>query len=374
MTEREALLCLNAVCGLGSVKIKRLCECFSNPCDVWRAGEQELRRVEGIGKEIAKNILSFDCRCFLKEELALVAQQQVRVITLVDADYPALLKEIFDPPVVLYCRGKEFSHQQSAVAIVGSRRASVYGMSVAGQFASDLACHGVAVVSGMARGIDFYAHRECVKAGGYTIAVLGSGLCHLYPKENQPLFEEIIEHGCAVSEFPMTTPPVAGNFPRRNRIISGLSLGVIVVEASTRSGALITARCALDQGREVFAVPGKLGQAQASGTNRLIQQGAKLVCGIEDVLDEFPEISRPMSCGDSSGDSNTVDHGVSDAEQAVYRLLSDEPMYIDEVLARSCLPRPDAMRLLLALECRKAIKKLPGHYYIKSKMDITTYG
>jgi len=279
-----------------------------------------------------------------------------------DEHYPEPLKEIPDSPLVLYARGSWQKGELPGIAVVGCRRASIYGLSVAKAFAGECARLGITTVSGMARGIDTAAHDGCLQAKGKTVAVLGSGLARLYPKENKRLCDKIAESGCVISEFSMTTGPLASNFPRRNRIISGLSYGVIVVEAAARSGALITSQCALEQGRDVFAVPGKIGQAQSVGTNRLIQQGAKLISGIGDVLEEFPQCQgmlRPSRSGQSSPPLLTA------KQQKISTLLSDEPLYIDEIINQSGLAAPDVTRILLDGECHGWVKRLPGNYFVK---------
>ena len=361
MTEHEAFLCLNAVSGLGNLKIQRLVEVFKTGAAVWRQSEKYLRGVSGIGAQTAANILNFDCGSFLREERRLMSDYQVHAVTFFDEEYPEYLRQTVDCPVVLYIRGDFTKIKFPGIAVVGSRRASVYGKSAARLFGSQLARRGISVISGMARGIDTAAHQGCLEACGKTAAVLGSGLAKIYPPENKPLYSKIASSGCVVSEFPMMTAPCAGNFPRRNRIISGLSAGVIVVEAAKRSGALITSRCALEQGREVFAVPGKIGQAQAAGTNMLIQQGAKLVVCIDDVLEEFPDMNRLSDVTPAPGNDRRRD--LSDSEKSVLDCISDEPAYIDDILLKSGLSRHEIMPVLLKFECSGRIQRLPGNFF-----------
>lgn len=360
MIEREALLCLNAVSGLGSLRIQRLFEVFRTSERILKQGESVLRRVDGIGVKIAKNITRFDCESFLTEEMKLIREQSINIVTFFDDHYPQYLKQIPGFPIVLYCVGNLSKVKLPGIAIVGCRRASIYGQSVSRSLAKGLAYSGITVVSGMARGIDTVAHSGCLEADGTTVAVLGSGLGNVYPRENKKLFEGISSSGCVISEFPMMTSPQACNFPRRNRIISGLSAGVVVVEAAARSGALITARYALEQGREVFAVPGKVGQSQSVGTNRLIQQGAKLVAGIDDVLEEFPD----LKCINVS--SVFLKEDVQRKVDAVLHLLSDEPKYIDEIFEQCNMATHDIMRSLLQWECEGRVKRLPGNYFVKA--------
>lgn len=361
MTERDALVSLNAVPGLGGLKIRRLIECFGSAQAVWKEKRKALYAVEGIGRQITKSILDFDCRAFLDEEYRLAEQHQTRIITFFD-DYPEYLKEIPDCPLVLYVCGEWPQTPLPGIAIVGSRLPSVYGLSVARSFAQGCAYGGITVVSGMARGIDTAAHSGCLEAGGKTVAVLGSGRACLYPKENERLFQKIVQNGCVLSEFPMKAGPLAGHFPRRNRIISGLSYGVIVVEAALRSGALITSRYALEQGREVFAVPGRIGQAQAAGTNRLIQQGAKLVTCMDDIFEELPALAGRVLSEDNSEPS--ADSQMSAHERALLRLLSDDPIYIDEIVEKMPSGRQQVLQMLLHWECRGRIRRLPGNYFV----------
>lgn len=286
MTEIESLIALNMLPQLSSIKFKRLWDSFGSGQKIISASNSQLRQVEGISDSLARKIGA--CKdSNLDKELDLIKKHQVKIVIFKDQDYPQNLKAIYDPPMVLYVKGHLSNQDNQAVAIVGSRLASFYGISCAEKIARELAELGITVVSGMARGVDTASHRAALKSGGRTIAVLGSGLCNIYPPENKDLFQKIADNGAVISEFPMQTKPLAYNFPRRNRIISGLSLGTVVVEAARNSGALITAHAALEQGREVFAVPGKVDSANSRGVNELIQQGAKLTTGIKDILEEI---------------------------------------------------------------------------------------
>lgn len=251
MTNLENLLTLNAIPELGSIRIKKLLECFGSAEKIFSVSLCALRRVEGISLKIAQDILRKKNKIDIEEELNLAKKNDIKIISIQDKDYPESLKNIYDPPIILYVKGTLLEKDNLAIAVVGSRRASIYGLTCAEKFALQLSELGITVISGMARGVDSASHRGALKAKGRTIAVLGSGLLNIYPAENKKLFEEISHNGAVISEFPLNTKPFAGNFPRRNRIISGLSLGVIVVEASRNSGALITADLALEQGREV---------------------------------------------------------------------------------------------------------------------------
>ena len=280
---------LNAVGGLGSAGIRALIECYGSPAGIFTVPAAELLSRGIIPETTLRNIIDFPKEQFLQNELEHMAKRQARVISFLDDDYPSLLRETPGAPCVLYTRGKIPQDRPLSIAVVGSRKASYYGLTHAHKFAAQLSGLGFTIISGMARGIDSQAHKGALDSGGLTIAVLGCGLSHVYPPENTDLFNRISESGAVISEFPMQTPPLAHNFPRRNRVISGLSLGVIVVEAAQRSGALITANFALEQGREVFAVPGPIDSLTAQGTHYLIKQGAKLVTCLEDILEELQQ-------------------------------------------------------------------------------------
>jgi DNA processing protein len=286
MTRLEALVSLNMVTDIGSIRLKKLLESFDQPEDILKSPQEKLIRVCGIGEKIASRICSLK-KEDLDKEFALAKKYGLKIITQEDKDYPENLKNIYDPPIVLYIKGELKERDKISIAIVGSRRASFYGLCCAENFAGDLSHRGWVIVSGMARGIDTYAHKGALKQKARTIAVMGSGFKHIYPPENKELVEEIAKDGAVISEFPINTEPLKQNFPCRNRVISGLSLGVLVVEAARNSGALITADFALEQGREVFALPGKVDSGTSFGTNELIKQGAKLVSCVEDILEEF---------------------------------------------------------------------------------------
>ncbi|MDP8234655.1 MAG: DNA-processing protein DprA [Candidatus Saelkia tenebricola] len=285
MEEKHYLLALNMISGLGSLKISRLLNSFAKAEDVFHATEKDLQNIFGIGNEITQRIKKFD-RSSLEKELQLCKKYDIKIMTIMDSGYPDVLREIPDSPIVLYYKGN-LDVLDFNFAVVGSRKASSYGLSIAEKFSYQLADLGVVIVSGMARGIDTAAHTGALKAKGKTVAVLGSGLLNIYPSENNILMEKIAATGVVITEFPLHSAPLRENFPRRNRIVSGLSRGVLVVEAAERSGALITADLALDQGRDVFAVPGKVDSPTSFGANYLIKQGAKLVNSIEDILEEY---------------------------------------------------------------------------------------
>ncbi|MGH9900598.1 MAG: DNA-processing protein DprA, partial [Pyrinomonadaceae bacterium] len=329
--------------------------------------------------ETVESIVLRDRRETAAEELDRVrALPGADVLVLDDGTYPSLLREIADPPITLYVRGAwETCLEAPCVAIVGSRRCSTYGQNVALMLARDLASRGVTIISGLARGIDAAAHRGALEAGGRTVAVLGTGIDEVYPRDHRRLADEILAGGGAlVSQFPLGTPPVSENFPYRNRIISGLSLGVVIVEAAENSGSLITARLALEQGREVFAVPGNITSRNSFGTNYLIKgAGAKLVQQWQDIAAELPPETAarllPPEPKKKARDTNEplampVPAGLSENERAVLGLLStDDGVHIDALVEASGLPVPDLTAALLGLEMRELIRQFPGKCFVK---------
>lgn len=346
---------LKSVPLVGNVTFRRLLERFGAPEDVFRASEAQLMGVKGVSAALAASIKGCDCRAAAERECSALEKSGARLVTCLAEDYPAPLLEIPDPPPYLYVKG-EMRREEPAIAVVGSRRASGYGKLTTERLSEELAARGITIVSGMARGIDTAAHRGAVRAAGRTVGVLGCGIDVVYPPENRDLFQAIIEKGALISECPMGTPPLAENFPRRNRIISGLSSGVLVVEAAENSGSLITAQMALEQGRDVFAVPGNINSTISRGTNRLIKQGAKLVESVDDILEELPARRRERvpSCADL---------GLSPEEASLYGMLEDAPLHIDDIIVRSALTVGDVSAILLRLELKGAVQQLPGKYF-----------
>lgn len=371
MNNQEALILLNMVKGLGSVKIKRLIEAFPKPQDIFTASANALKQVDGLGELIVQRIIAALKENDLEKELSLIEKHKVKVISFLDKEYPDNLKEIFDPPIILYLRGEIKPEDVFSLAMVGARQPSIYGLRSAEKLSRELAGLGVTIVSGLARGIDANAHRGALKARGRTLAVLGNGLSSIYPRENKLLAQEIIERGGAViSEFPMDTPAHDYNFPRRNRIISGLSLGVVVVEATSKSGALITANFALEQGREVFAVPGNIDSLNSEGPNALIKQGAKLVKSTEDIIEELESIGKNYQKGlklDKQGFKKEEPMiKLNPQEQEIYQLLNQEPAHVDEITSQSGLAFNRVSSILINLEIKKAVKQLPGKLFIRN--------
>lgn len=354
------MVALNMVGEIGSIRLKKLIEYLGSPEDILKASRQRLTAIYGIGEKIADKIIS------LKEEdvgkeLDLAKKSGLKVITIEDDDYPVNLKNIFDPPIVLYLKGKLKPEDSFAIGLVGSRRASFYGLSQAEGFSFGLAAHGFTIVSGMARGIDTYSHKGALKSGGRTIAVIGSGFNYLYPAENKKLAEEISENGAVISEFSLDTKPLPQNFPRRNRLISGLSLGVLVVEAARNSGALITADFALEQNREVFAIPGKIDSPTSFGTNELIKQGAKLTSNVFDILEEFV-LPLPVEKKELIKNKESLE---SSEEERLFNLISLQAIQLEELVERAEMDIPRLSDILLKLQIRKLVKQLPGKQFVR---------
>ncbi len=349
---------LSLVPGIGPAKFRRLLDALGSPEAVWKARPGHLAEA-GIDRRTVESLIGVRSRIDLEREMQRLQRLSVQVITLEDDEYPHPLQNIADPPPVLYVRGKILPSDDLAVAIVGTRKPSIYGRQATELFARGLAENGVTVVSGLARGIDTFAHRAALEAKGRTLAVLGSGLDIIYPGENRKLAAEIAERGALVSEFPLGTKPDGVNFPRRNRIISGLSLASLIVEAGETSGALITAEFALEQGREVFAVPGNIFSPVSRGPNRLISEGAKPICGMEDLLEEL----KMESTVQQSAARCAIPE--SDSEAVVLRCLSHEPLHIDEVRRAVCLPISVVSSALTMLELKGLARQVGGMNYVK---------
>lgn len=372
MTEKDALMALNAVPGLGNARIRRLLETYHSAREVWDRSEADLIQAGRLPLEVATNIRCFKRDQFLENEYRLLTQNQVAVLSLEDEDYPRNLWEIPDAPVLLYIKGSVVLEDECGLAVVGSRKASVYGISVAEKFSSRLAELGITIISGLARGIDAAAHQGCLRARGRTLAVLGSGLAQIYPPEHKELFSRVAQNGAVISEFPMATQPYAFHFPRRNRIISGLALGVLVVEASARSGALITSDFALEQGREVFAVPGRVDTPQATGTHQLIKNGAKLVSSVEDILEELAARLKTFAPGvqRESALSAATEPGLTQSmltplERKVIAFVGRAAVSLEEIVDRSGESGADVLSALLTLELKHYTKQLPGKYFVR---------
>jgi DNA processing protein len=352
---------LKAVPGVGNVAFRRLLERFDTPEAALEASPASLAGIRGMTPATIEAIKSNQWRRFAEEECRRLESSGARLVTYIASDYPKSLFEIPDPPPFLYVKG-ELRSRELSVAIVGSRRATAYGLMTTAKLSGALASHGVCVVSGMARGVDTAAHRGALQAGGRSIGVLGCGVDKIYPPENRPLFEEMANKGCLVSEFPLGTLPLAENFPRRNRIISGLSCGVLVVEAAEKSGSLITAQYALEHGRDVYAVPGNISFATSRGCNRLIKQGAKLVDCVEDILEELPAYAL-ASADAPLFQPQPRTFALTPKEAAIYELLARSPLHIDDIISQTELTAGEVSSMLLHLELKGAVTPLPGTHY-----------
>lgn len=346
--------------GIGSVLFKRLTQAFGSPKGVFQASLKDLNKVEGIGQKVAASLKKFDWKHIVEKELRLSEKSGAKMVTWEDEEYPLNLTQIYDPPPLIYVRGSLIPEDRMAVAVVGSRYPTTYGKSAAERIAMGLSRKGVTVISGLARGVDSCAHRGALAAGGRTIGVLGCGLDIIYPPENRELYDRVAAQGAIISEFPLETPPDSDHFPIRNRVISGLSLGVAVVEATLRSGSLITARFALEQGRDVYAVPGNVDSARSEGTNRLIKEGAKLVTQAEDILEEILPLSQPAPA------ETLPQPTLSEEEAKVFSALGREALHIDRVTAQTGISSAKVSAILLTLELAGHIKQLPGMRFAKA--------
>jgi DNA processing protein len=366
MTEILAWLALRGLPGVGPVLFHRLIQVFGDPAQVFETPVKELRAVRGISAAVAQTIRGFRDWDRMEEQLSRVKAFGAQVLTLNDPLYPIRLKEIPFPPPLIFVKGEIKTEDSLALAIVGTRRASYYGTKTCRSLARQLALRGVTVVSGLARGIDTAAHQGSLEEGGRTLAVLGCGLDVVYPPENRELYSRIPENGALVSEFLLGTPPEAHNFPRRNRIISGLSLGVLVVEAGGKSGALITAKFALEQGREVMAVPGPITSPTSLGPHRLIQRWAKLVQDVEDILVELPQTRGAVRLEGAEPPEAPVSPRPTmfQVDDPLLPLLGSEPLQLEELVQASRLPAPDVMSRLTLLELQGLVRELPGKCYV----------
>jgi DNA processing protein len=360
----RSLLKLSMVPGIGPTRLRSLVSHFGDPESVLDASERELTSVDGIDRNLARKIKTGGN--FEKEvqvQLSRLNKSEARIVTFWDNEYPENLRKIYDPPVMLFVRGELAAFDRYSIAIVGTRNPTTYGKHVAEKFSAGLAELEISVVSGLARGIDTIAHAATIRSGGRTIAVLGSGVDVIYPSENRRLSEQIVMNGAIVSEYYMGTKPDAVNFPRRNRIISGISLGTVVVETDVGGGAMITAGTALDQNREVFAVPGNVTEKKSRGTHKLIKEGrAKLVEDVKDVVEELRYKLKPILRDQPKVQSRPQ---LSIFEQKIFDALGDEPIHIDALSEKCAMTTSDLLVQLLSLELKGVVKQLAGKYFTK---------
>lgn len=363
--ENCAWLALNMISGIGNSVFKNLLEKFYHPEGVFEARLSELMKVEGVRKEIAHRIVKREFISDPEEELRKVKKCNARIITYTDPSYPSFLKEISSAPVLLYVKGKDIPVNRTFVAIVGSRNPTHYGIKTAEKLAAGLAIRGVGVVSGLAKGIDSAAHRGCLRGKGFTIAVMGTGIDTVYPASNRRLSEQVMEDGTLITEFPLGSPPEPRNFPIRNRIISGMSRGVVVVEATKNSGSLITASFALDQGRDVFAVPGSIDSFKSMGTHFLIKQGAKLVENADDILEELDFSERlPRNSSLFTGISEKLPE-MAESERKVYEIIGNYPIHVDQIVRAGGMDAGEVLSILMQMELKGIVKQLPGKMFVR---------
>ena len=401
--ETKSLVHLSIIPGVGYQTIQRLLAVFGSAQRALDATLEELTHVEGLPPNVSQRLIRGKSRVSVGQELELIEAHNCHLVAISDSAYPLLLKEIADPPPLLYVRGDLGEPDAPSITIVGTRSPTNYGKTISRQLSQQLAENGVTVVSGFARGIDTCAHQGALQANGRTIAVLGNGLSQIYPDENRDLADEIVESGALISEFPMSVPPFPKNFPRRNRLVSGMSSGTVVVEASVRSGSLITARHAAEQGREVFAVPGQIFSKQSTGSHQLINQGAKLINAIEDIWESFPDrrltpsftsstaqltfddigSSREHSDSNlppevSNRDPSTGSEGtpavkplirstpkLSADEQAVLEAIEVPCSHIDQIARTTALPMNKVSGTLVMLELKGIVQQMPGKQFAR---------
>lgn len=360
MDNIEYLLALNSIHGLGPIRLKNLLDFFKDPKDIWTSPDQEIL-IRGIPQSVVNNLK--EARIVLNPEKFLedVQKAGIKWLTIFDDDYPELLKEIYDPPVILYYKGEISPQDTRGIAIVGTRKITGYGAAVTEKFATELSRSGLTIISGLARGVDACAHRAVVEAGGRTLAILGGGLKKIFPPENIALGKRISDgHGALISEFAPDEPSLPGNFPARNRIISGLSLAVLVTEAAEDSGSLITAKSALDQGREVFAIPGPITSELSKGPSVLIKQGATLVTDPSEIIEQLGLSNMQDS------QLKTLDiSGLSKEEHLIWDGLTNEGKYVDEICRALNFSAAQVSASLIKMEIRGLVKNLGGGNYCK---------
>jgi len=372
MDAREAIVALNMVPHVGPVRYRQLLEHFGDPGAILGASKSQLMRVPGIADTVAEGITGWEKTVDLAGELKRIADFGARIVSQRDEEYPALLREIYDPPILLYVKGTLTPQDKNAVAMVGSRQTTPYGMNAARKLAYQLAYMGISVVSGGARGIDTAAHQGALSANGRTIAVLGTGINLVFPAENAALFERIAANGALVTQFPFNRPADKQSFPIRNRIVAGMTLGTVVVEANLTSGALITAGMAVEAGRHVFAVPGPIDSPRSKGCHDLIKKGAKLCEGVEDIVTEFeylfPQTNRRPPAGEPAPPT-LPGLTLTEHERAAFEALEHGELYIDDIIVRTGLPASAVSVALLTLEMKRLVRQMPGKLFTRAKRD-----
>lgn len=360
-----AALRLNLVSGIGPRVYGELIKAFGSPAEVLAAAPDKLRSISGVGSKLVRAIADAAETINVDEQIEICKHNNIKILNQNSKNYPKRLTEIYDPPSVLFCKGNILSADDIAIAIVGSRHATTYGLQTASRLARGLSMAGVTIVSGLARGIDAAAHRGALESGGRTLAVLGGGHLKLYPPEHSELANEVINQGAVLTESLPNSAPKAGSFPRRNRIVSGLSLGVIVVEAGQRSGALISARLAMEQGREVFAVPGRIDSRMSRGCHQLIRDGAKLVESIDDVLDELGPLATATKVDAETTIRHPAELKLSDQESLILNTITQETTEFDTIIAKTGLPAARVLSTISVLEIRRLVKRVSGTSFVR---------
>ena len=364
MNSTEALVALNMVPHVGPVRLRQLLARFDSPEAILAAPRHGLIAVNGVSETTADAISSWESTIDLSGELKRIGDFGCHVVTQQDENYPELLRQIYDPPIVLYVKGTLTTRDKNSVALVGSRMTTSYGVNVTRKLAYQLAYMGVTVVSGGARGIDTAAHQGALSAKGRTIAVLGTGINIVFPPENAQLFEKIIRNGALVTQFPFNRPADKQSFPIRNRIVAGMTLGTVVVEANLTSGALITANFAVENGRQVFAVPGPIDSPRSKGCHDLIKKGAKLCESAEDIVTEF-EYLFPTTNKPSAGGPQLPGLTLTENEKLAYDALGAEELSIDDIIEKTGLPASAVSVALLTLEMKRLVRQLPGKLFVR---------
>ena len=358
-THRD-IVALSFVPGVGAGRIRKLIEHFEDTREIFTAKTSVLKEVIGRGFNNFGEIAGIKNSEEFVEEIEYIEREDIKTVCLKDEDYPFLLKNIYDPPAILFYKGDFLEGTDNAIAVIGARKCSLYGMQIAEKLACDLAEEGATVVSGMARGIDSAAHRGAIKGRGRTIAVMGSGFRNIYPPESGSFARDISQNGAVITEFTSSIPPDKSNFPRRNRIISGLAEGVVVVEAAQKSGAMITVNLALDEGREVFAVPGRVDSTASDGTNLLIKKGAKLVQNVDDI---FEELNLSKSNGKLCKLQKVKIELCSEEKNIAEILDASVPVYIDQIVEEAGIGKEKISEILLKMEMKGIVKVFPGSNY-----------
>lgn len=359
MTEFEALVGLNLIPEIGIKRLRKLLEIFETPEKILKISYEKLVEIQGFGPVIAQKIVGLQYNN-ISEEISKAEKLGLKIITYQDNSYPDLLKNIYDPPILLYVKGDFKNYNpELAIGIVGTRNPSFYGIENTEYFSQNLAKLGFCIISGMAKGVDAFAHKAALKENAVTIAVMGSGFDNIYPNSNRDLVEKIAQKGAVITEFPLLTKPIPLNFPRRNRIISALSKSIFVIEAGQNSGALITADFALEQSKDVYALPGRIDSVNSFGTNELIKQGAKMVCCLEDIVEDFQMPKNKQT-------PELFLESLSCEEMSLYNIITKQPIEIDDVIIQTGFDYAKVSSLLTGLELRKIIKKLTGGQVIRS--------